>query len=311
MDSEIERAKREAHLNRDNPIAKHKLRAQLSRSAHKLNARLVCLSGPCKGRIKELPHIGQVLVGREPSADISVRAPDISRRQFQICWTEKGFWLNDLNSSSGTYVNGKRATLKLLELGDEIRAGHHCFLFEPSDVSPIEDSKLPSELPEDPFHPWKTHNDDRVFELETAFYGHPKIEDVIAGYKVMKEYKLHRVWRLKVAERRAAILSKEEKAKPTAAELNHCDACVLSYSRSIFGCDDCRPFHEFIVKGPVMKAACRLLESSTVSPEEQRVLSDIVADLAGLFFADRCVRNPEYYSIDRLSDSLKAELLAF
>jgi pSer/pThr/pTyr-binding forkhead associated (FHA) protein len=68
-------------------------------------------------------------VGRGASADVIVADATLSRRHFLI-QPEKGhYWLKDLNSENGTYVDGRRAQAVRLHHHDCIAAGRTLFMF--------------------------------------------------------------------------------------------------------------------------------------------------------------------------------------
>ena len=50
-----------------------------------------------------------VAVGRDKTADVTVRDDTLSRRHFLIWREEEGFLIKDLNSQNGTWVDGQRA----------------------------------------------------------------------------------------------------------------------------------------------------------------------------------------------------------
>lgn len=64
---------------------------------------------------------GEMLVGREAECQIPVLSGHISRYHAKIRATNNGVILEDLNSTNGTFVNGRRLTApKVLALGDEV-----------------------------------------------------------------------------------------------------------------------------------------------------------------------------------------------
>ncbi|NDF14566.1 GGDEF domain-containing protein [bacterium] len=50
----------------------------------------------------------EMIIGRDPSADISIPDPSISRRHARVLRTPNGVTLEDLGSSNGTSINGKK-----------------------------------------------------------------------------------------------------------------------------------------------------------------------------------------------------------
>lgn len=77
------------------------------------------VSGAVFGKV--FPVAGPVVIGRAAEADISVAADEISRRHALVKPTPDGLAVEDLGSSNGTYVNGKRVQQGFLKPGDELR----------------------------------------------------------------------------------------------------------------------------------------------------------------------------------------------
>lgn len=64
------------------------------------------------------------VIGRGRSADAVLAEPTISRAHLAIGWEEgTGFFAQDLGSTNGTLVNGKRKARAILSDGDEIQIG--------------------------------------------------------------------------------------------------------------------------------------------------------------------------------------------
>jgi hypothetical protein len=65
------------------------------------------------------------LIGREPPADILLPLPRISRRHARVTREEHGYFLSDLGSSNGTYLNGQCLDQEPVRLkdNDEIVVG--------------------------------------------------------------------------------------------------------------------------------------------------------------------------------------------
>ncbi len=77
------------------------------------------VSGAVFGKV--YPVTGPVVIGRAAEADISVAAEEISRRHALVKPTPDGLQVEDLGSSNGTFVNGKRVQHGFLKPGDELR----------------------------------------------------------------------------------------------------------------------------------------------------------------------------------------------
>jgi len=65
----------------------------------------------------------RLVIGRGREADLTVAEPTISRQHAAIEWDGEGFTLQDLGSTNGSRVNGKRETRARLRDGDEIELG--------------------------------------------------------------------------------------------------------------------------------------------------------------------------------------------
>ena len=68
---------------------------------------LLVQGGPGEGSTIPLPE-GTSVIGRTSLNDITVDEPGISRQHTAIRGDESGFWISDLGSRNGTFVNGNR-----------------------------------------------------------------------------------------------------------------------------------------------------------------------------------------------------------
>ena len=73
----------------------------------------------------------ETLIGRNPTTDITLLDESISREHAIVAWdAETGSYaIEDLQSTNGTRVNGKRVRSAMLADGDEIQVGHTRFRF--------------------------------------------------------------------------------------------------------------------------------------------------------------------------------------
>jgi pSer/pThr/pTyr-binding forkhead associated (FHA) protein len=65
----------------------------------------------------------RLVIGRGRDADLAVAEPTISRQHAAIEWDGEGYTLQDLGSTNGSRVNGRRETRARLRDGDEIELG--------------------------------------------------------------------------------------------------------------------------------------------------------------------------------------------
>lgn len=70
------------------------------------------------------------IVGRDEEADIIVEDHNVSRRHCSITGLPNGIRVQDLNSTNGTWVNGKRITAAILKNGDKLQIGDIAFIAE-------------------------------------------------------------------------------------------------------------------------------------------------------------------------------------
>ncbi|NQZ95888.1 MAG: FHA domain-containing protein [Myxococcales bacterium] len=64
-----------------------------------------------------------LVIGRSRSCDLRLPTGDASRRHAEIIHSEGSYWVRDLASTNGTYVNGTRITEHSLAAGDRIEIG--------------------------------------------------------------------------------------------------------------------------------------------------------------------------------------------
>jgi pSer/pThr/pTyr-binding forkhead associated (FHA) protein len=95
-----------------------------------LCGRLEILNGGFEGMTYELSS-EEVVIGRNPTTDITLLDEGISREHALILFDEEapGYVIEDLQSTNGTKVNGKRVRSACLVEGDEIQIGETLFRF--------------------------------------------------------------------------------------------------------------------------------------------------------------------------------------
>ncbi len=82
-------------------------------------------------KIDEHYTIGNgISLGRKSDNDIIIKDPFISKSHFQVIKDENMYFLKDLKSANGTFINGNKA-LDVVKLtnGDRIKIGNIEFLF--------------------------------------------------------------------------------------------------------------------------------------------------------------------------------------
>jgi signal transduction histidine kinase len=90
---------------------------------------LTIIQGPNKGKRFELPDHEPQLIGRSSEA-LPVDDSAMSRRHAELTPDDGAWYLRDLQSQNGTYVNGQRIDVRTrLRPGDQIRAGQTLLIF--------------------------------------------------------------------------------------------------------------------------------------------------------------------------------------
>jgi Nif-specific regulatory protein len=90
--------------------------------------KLLVISGPL--RMSEYPLSDDVLIGRSADNTICLDDPTVSPRHCRIRSSDGLLVLSDLDSQSGTFVNGIPVKQRELQSGDEVAVGHSIFVVE-------------------------------------------------------------------------------------------------------------------------------------------------------------------------------------
>ena len=77
---------------------------------------------------KTFPVATPQVIGRQSDCDISIPSEEISRRHARVRPTPIGLQVEDMGSSNGTFINGKRIQEGLLRPGEELRLDNIRFL---------------------------------------------------------------------------------------------------------------------------------------------------------------------------------------
>ena len=68
-------------------------------------------------------------IGRHPNCSLTISQPSVSRRHARL-WFDQGVWfVEDLQSSNGTFVNNRRINRAQLTEGDELRCGDFVLIY--------------------------------------------------------------------------------------------------------------------------------------------------------------------------------------
>ncbi len=90
---------------------------------------LEIIEGPDLGQSFKLPD-SEVFIGRHGQCDLVLHDPEVSRRHLKIASGENGWWLDDLGSTNGSFVNGQRITHQTVAPGDRIQVGQSVLVIQ-------------------------------------------------------------------------------------------------------------------------------------------------------------------------------------
>jgi Nif-specific regulatory protein len=90
--------------------------------------RLAAIAGKLKGAIFAINE-DSLVIGRETAANLCIADASVSRRHSKIEKKEEGFFITDLESLNGTFINDVPVKTRRLEHGDRVRIGDSQFLF--------------------------------------------------------------------------------------------------------------------------------------------------------------------------------------
>ncbi len=91
---------------------------------------LVVTSGPLRGEDFRLPN-GTARLGMSPACEICLSGDTyISSQHAEVSFRNGAYWLRDLNSTNGLFVNGTRASEVALNDGDQVKVGMTLLVFK-------------------------------------------------------------------------------------------------------------------------------------------------------------------------------------
>jgi pSer/pThr/pTyr-binding forkhead associated (FHA) protein len=111
------------------------------------------------------------VIGRRHDCDLCIPLMVVSRRHCQLSQNDEALKIRDLDSKSGTFLNGKRISEAAVQAGDYITIGPLTFLLqiggEPAEIVPPEKAgKTPSQQKKPTSKPPATAPSDSFPELE-------------------------------------------------------------------------------------------------------------------------------------------------
>lgn len=112
-------------------------------------ARLFIKAAGIENQLIQL-KLGANRLGRSPDADFSIAHPTVSSLHCELVLSEEGATICDLESTNGTFVDGKRVREARLSPGQVVRLGDVELLVESTDVKVAIPKFINTELPAPP-----------------------------------------------------------------------------------------------------------------------------------------------------------------
>lgn len=88
-----------------------------------LNPILVCINGEQSGDVFHLVDREKWIIGSEINSEINILDLGVSRAHAEITIQKNNYYIRDLNSSNGTFLNGERIVSAKINDGDQINVG--------------------------------------------------------------------------------------------------------------------------------------------------------------------------------------------
>ena len=109
--------------------------------------------------LKEIPLEGpQLTIGRKPENDLVIDNPAVSGHHARVVKEAGGFFIEDLGSTNGTFLNDAKVQKQKLKNTDRVSVGKHSLIFQDETVAP----------PPPPPPPVRESDSDKTMVLDTA-----------------------------------------------------------------------------------------------------------------------------------------------
>src|SRR4029453_998777 len=106
-------------------------------------------AGPYKGKVFDISE-ENLVIGRDVTDGVQILDQGVSRRHAEVIRIGEMYFIKDLESRNGTFVNDKQISEELLRIGDQIRIGNSLLVFEDRQAQLRDSTRLPSDGPPPP-----------------------------------------------------------------------------------------------------------------------------------------------------------------
>jgi serine phosphatase RsbU (regulator of sigma subunit)/pSer/pThr/pTyr-binding forkhead associated (FHA) protein len=130
---------------------------------------LLVIKGPHLGRQYPIGR-GETIIGRHTDAGICLESQAVSRQHARISTQDGQFFVEDMQSSNGTYINGKRLRERTaLTRDDTLQIGPYLFCLRPLTQGEPDDAEvvIRDKVSADPSH-FTLHGQDARFKLKVV-----------------------------------------------------------------------------------------------------------------------------------------------
>jgi serine phosphatase RsbU (regulator of sigma subunit)/pSer/pThr/pTyr-binding forkhead associated (FHA) protein len=198
-------------------------------------ATLLVIKGPNLGRHYPL-RSGETTIGRQSDLPVCLESQAVSRQHARITYHDRTFYVEDLQSSNGTYVNGKRIKDRTaLTTEDTLQVGPYLFCLRPVVAGEPEDDEvvIRDKVSADPAH-LTVHGQDARFKLKVVLEIAQHLARTIDPDKLFGKLLDHLMGLFPQADRGIVILCDKEQLILRAQRTRRPDEfATSSYSRTV------------------------------------------------------------------------------
>ena len=115
----------------------------------------------------------EAVIGRDEETEVCVRDPEVSRRHALISWQSGNYFVEDLGSTNGTFLNGVLvASPQPLQSGDAIGMGQTLLVFQTEARAVTAQAPVPQDYPAPlPSPPAETPADQKSGNTQCLLWG--------------------------------------------------------------------------------------------------------------------------------------------